>query len=221
MSLYAIGDIHGTLGALVSIFENHHFEKEDVIIFLGDYVDRGINTKGTIDWLTKYSVEYNFVFLKGNHEIMMSEARKGQSELLKWLYYGGSQTLDSYGIGDDPNWISKIDREHWSFIESGKAYYTIEDFIFVHAGLDPQSILTNQKEEILYWTSQDNPRAYGKDKLVICGHTSQKNGQIADFGHTICIDTYAHGGMWLTCLNVETKEYIKAKANGEIEKGRL
>jgi len=59
------------------------------------------------------------------------------------------------------------------------------------------------------------------DFLILCGHTSRKNGEIADFGHTICIDTYAHGGMWLTCLNIETGEFLKANNKGRTEKGKL
>ena len=62
---------------------------------------------------------------------------------------------------------------------------------------------------------------YLADKQVICGHTSRKNGKIHDFGHSICIDTYAYGGQWLTCLNVETGEFIQANEEGEVQKGNL
>lgn len=221
MSLYAIGDIHGTLGALKTIFKQNLIKKDDTVVFLGDYVDRGIDSKGTIDWLINNSADYNFIFLKGNHEIMMLNAKTGYRGLTEWLRFGGAQTLDSYGIGDDPDWESKISAIHWAFLENSKPYYEMGDYIFVHAGLESGIALADQSEHHLFWKKYEIPESYGNGKKVICGHTSRKNGEIADFGHTLCIDTYAYGGMWLSCLNVETGDFLKAKANGAIEKGKL
>jgi serine/threonine protein phosphatase 1 len=78
-----------------------------------------------------------------------------------------------------------------------------------------------QTDEAVFWKKYEKPKAYAPGKVVICGHTSRKNGKIADFGHTICIDTYAYGGMWLSCLNVETKEFIQANDKGEVVTGKL
>ena len=219
MAIYAIGDIHGCLGALKAIFNQGLINKKDLVIFLGDYVDRGPNSKGVIDWLIKHSRDFNFEFIQGNHEIMMLAARDNPNNLIDWLYFGGAATLDSYKIGYDSNLKAEIDIKHWEFIENGLPYIQLDKYIFVHAGLEIGIDLDKQNEHHLFWKKYETPEAYSQLNKVICGHTSRKNGEIADFGHTICIDTYAYGGMWLTCLNVETNEYIKANNNGTVEKG--
>ncbi|NND31199.1 MAG: serine/threonine protein phosphatase, partial [Saprospiraceae bacterium] len=109
----------------------------------------------------------------------------------------------------------------WDFMEKTLPYYRIDPYIFVHAGLEYDVPLENQDDNFLYWRKFFVPEPYAMDARVICGHTARKNGEIANFGHTICIDTYAYGGMWLTCLNVETKEFLKSNEMGEIEKGTL
>ena len=221
MAVYAIGDIHGSLKALQSIFSQKLIKRDDTVVFLGDYIDRGTNSKGVLDWLIENKKNYKFKFILGNHEIMMLTAKTSPEKLIKWLYFGGSQTLDSYKIGDDSNWMEKIDDTHWEFIDSCKAYYEIEDFIFVHAGLEVGKELEDQNKYHLFWKKYETPACYDSKKTIICGHTSRKNGEIANFGHTICIDTFAYGGKWLTCLNVKTKEFIKANNKGIITVGKL
>ena len=221
MALYAIGDIHGMLDALKSIFEKGDFSTDDTFVFLGDYVDRGPDSCGTIDWLIQNSQNYRFVFLKGNHELMMLAAREAPDQLSYWLFFGGAETLDSYGIGDQPDWIEHIPLAHWKFMEEALPYYQEGEYIFVHAGLEAGKPLEEQNHNTLFWKKFEVPEAYITGKEVICGHTSRKNGEIADFGHTVCIDTYAYGGMWLTCLNVETGEFIKANGSGKTQNGRV
>lgn len=221
MAVYAIGDIHGCLKALQTIFNQKIIKEEDTIVFLGDYIDRGPNSKGVIDWLIKNKRKYNFEFILGNHEIMMQTSKNNKERLREWLYFGGAETLDSYKISDDPKWVQKVDKSHWNFMDNCKHYLEIGDYIFVHAGLEKGKKLKNQNKHNLFWKKYEIPEQYSTTKKVICGHTSRKNGKIADFGHTVCIDTYAYGGMWLTCLNVETKEFIKTNNKGEVEIGKL
>ena len=218
MALFAIGDIHGCLTALKTIFHNQNIGINDQFIFLGDYVDRGPDSKGVIDWLIKNGKQYHFTFLKGNHEIMMLESRKSRQTLASWLGFGGHETLDSYGVADDVNWQNKIPNAHWEFMENCKHYHEAGSFIFVHGGLEPGKLLEQQSDHYLFWKKFITPEMYAPNKKVICGHTSRKNGKVADFGHTICIDTYAYGGQWLTCLNVETGEVLQANNKGEIRK---
>jgi len=221
MAIYAIGDIHGSYKALKTIFNQGMIQPKDKVVFLGDYVDRGPDSKGVIDWLINKRNSFDFEFILGNHEIMMRTAKTSPQRLTEWLHFGGTKTLDSYKIGDDKNWMNKIDKSHWDFIDSCLDYLKIESFIFVHAGLETNKSLDEQNKHHLFWKKYETPLAYDSSKTVICGHTSRKNGEIADFGHTICIDTYAHGGMWLTCLNVVTGEFMKANNRGQIEKGKL
>lgn len=222
MAIYAIGDIHGSIIALKTIFQQGLINEEDTVVFLGDYIDKGTDSKGVIDWLIEKRKTFNFEFILGNHEIIMTRA-KSSTETFKYWYesYGGSLTLKSYKISDKQDWISQIDKAHWDFIDSCLPYFKIGDFIFVHGGLEKNKSLEEQKEHYLFFEKFEKPLIYDPIKTVICGHTARKNGKIANFKHTICIDTYAYGGMWLTCLNVETNEFLKANNKGQIEKGKL
>jgi len=221
MSIYAIGDIHGSLKALQTIFKQEIIKPEDTVVFLGDYIDRGPKSKDVIDWLINNQKKYDFEFILGNHEIMMKTAKLSQERLEEWLYFGGNNTLNSYNASKNSNWIHKIDTSHWDFIDSCLDYLEIGNFIFVHAGLETGKSLDKQNKHHLFWKKYEKPESYNSTKTVICGHTSRKNGEIADFGHTICIDTYAYGGMWLTCLNVETGEFLKSNDKGQIKTGKL
>ena len=221
MSIFAIGDIHGCKKSLKAIFRHQSFSNKDTIIFLGDYVDRGPNSKGVINFIQKQAKTYQCHFLRGNHEIMMMESRTNRRKMREWLGYGGAETLESYKVKGGSNWVQEVDKAHWNFLEKTLPYYVIDPYIFVHAGLEYNVPLEKQDEKFLFWKKFQVPEPYRLDARVICGHTARKNGDIADFGHTICIDTYAYGGMWLTCLNVETKEFIKANDQGEVIKGQL
>ncbi len=221
MPTFAIGDIHGSLTALKTIFDQGIIKENDQVIFLGDYIDRGPDSKGVIDWFLENRKRYQFEFIKGNHEIMMLTARTSPERLMEWLQFGGAETLDSYGIGDDSDWEFKIDPVHWDFFENCLPYYEVGNIIFVHAGLEIGVPLNKQNKHHLFWKKYKTPESYLKGKKVICGHTSRKNGEIANFNHTICLDTYAYGGMWLSCLNVDTNEYIQANEYGMVELGKL
>lgn len=222
MAIYAIGDIHGSLTALKTIFKQGLIKKNDKVVFLGDYIDKGTDSKGVLSWLIEKRKVYDFEFILGNHEILMMAAKSSPKKYVEWVHnYEGIQTLYSYDMEDNLNWMNDIDKSHWDFIESCKPYLEIGDFIFVHAGLESNKKLEMQSEHDLFHKKYENPVIYDASKTVICGHTARINGKIADFGHTICIDTYAHGGKWLTCLNVETGEFLKANIEGQIETGRL
>ncbi len=149
----------------------------------------------------------------------MLTARDSPERLVEWLHFGGTNTLDSYGIGDDPNWMNRIPQSHWDFIDSCLPYLELREFVFVHAGLEHGKELNEQDKHHLFWKKYETPEMYDAAKTVVCGHTSRKNGEIADFGHAICIDTYAYGGKWLTCLEVDKRDYLKANNRGEIVSG--
>lgn len=221
MTTFAIGDIHGQVAALKTVFNEWAFGPDDTLVFLGDYVDRGPDVRGVIEFLITHPLKDQFVFLKGNHELMMIAARQGGLPLKQWVMNGGAETLDAYGIGDDPKWYQQIPASHWAFLESGLPYYESGSTVFVHAGLEPGVPPEQQDLHHLYWKKYLTPEAYDRNKTVVCGHTSRKNGLIADFGHTICIDTYAYGGQWLTCLDVDHLNYLQTRENGEVRKGKL
>ncbi|CAG5079323.1 metallophosphoesterase [Parvicella tangerina] len=221
MALFAIGDIHGCLKALQSIFNQDFIKKGDTVIFLGDYIDKGPDSSGVLDWLIEHKTTYNFVFILGNHEIMMKAASSSSKHFIEWLQFGGNETLQSYGIDNKSDWVQNIKTSHWDFIDSCLPFYEVDDYIFVHAGLEKNKELGKQNKHHLFWKKFEQPEAFSDGKTVICGHTSRKNGKIANFGHTICIDTFAYGGMWLTCLNVRTKDFLQANNSGETKFGKL
>jgi serine/threonine protein phosphatase 1 len=217
MSLWVISDIHGYSQALDSVFSAAKPKKSDTVVFLGDYIDRGSNSKAVIDWLINMKKKgYNFITLRGNHEIMMLKARSDRQMMSNWLVYGGDETLDSYQVDSGHKWQEQIPKEHWSFLKQTLPYYETKNSIFVHAGLAPGVPLQQQNDENLYWLLQKSPKPHSSGKTVFCGHTSQMNGEIKNFGHTVLLDTFICGGKWLSCLNVETGDYWQANQNNEI-----
>jgi serine/threonine protein phosphatase 1 len=221
MATYAIGDIHGCYNALETLLENIGSSSEDTFVFLGDYVNRGPKTKQVIDLLIDFAKKTNTYFLRGNHEVMMMVARGSEIGLNEWVDAGGDVTLKSYNTIPKDNWESSISSEHWAFLDNTLPYVQLEKYIFVHAGLKPGRSLEDQNKYNLFWKKYEEPDRYSEDEIVICGHTSRKNGEIANFGHTVCIDTYAYGGKWLSCLEVESGKYIKTNEDREVLNGSL
>ena len=222
MRTLAIGDIHGCLSALKALLRHVEPDASDTIITLGDYVDRGPDSKGVIDLLLDLRRSNDVICLRGNHEIMMLEARNNRSHALLWLHHGGNATLASY----DADNFERIPNRHWEFIASTVPYHQTETCIFVHANVLPDTPLDEQPEDVLFW--QHLPRwqlrkrpHHQSGKTVICGHTSQQSGEILDRESIICIDTFAHGGKWLTCLDAESLQWWQANESGEVRSGRL
>ncbi len=209
----AIGDIHGCLTALETLADAVGFTDEDTVVTLGDHVDRGSDTKGVIDFLLGLRRRTQFVALRGNHEAMMLDARDHRPARQSWLNVGGSSTLESYGAEA----LEDIPVAHWQFIESLLPYHESERHIFVHANLDPALPLEDQHEADLFWESFRDPAPHISGKTMVCGHTSQKSARIKRNSNAICIDTYAHGGGWLTCLDVDTDRYWQANERGEAQ----
>ncbi len=219
--IWAIGDIHGCFNALEALISEIDPADTDTLVFLGDYVDRGSNTKGVIDYLIQLDKKHECYFLKGNHEIFMLNGRDSEERLAEWLYFGGDATLASYNIKDTNQWEEKVGQTHWDFLEDLLPYKQISSAIFVHAGLTPGKNLTNHSQHELFWKKYIVPEKYSDDHYVVCGHTSRKDGKIADFKHSVCIDTYCYGGQWLTGLNVGSGEYLQTNERRQVQRGSL
>jgi serine/threonine protein phosphatase 1 len=200
----AIGDIHGCTIQLEALLEAVHPTDDDTVIFLGDYVDRGPDSKGAVERVRNWVKNRGAIALRGNHEIMMLEAKDDKAMLRMWMNVGGAECLASYSsrsgrIGK----FSEISDDHWSFLKNDLLpYYETPTAIFVHAGLDASKPLTEQPDDALYWSPLDKDISWPDGRMVIVGHTSQKSGQILKLGQTICIDTCAYHGGPLTCLDV-------------------
>ena len=130
----AIGDIHGCSIALVALLEAIDPQPDDTIVTLGDYVDRGIDSKGVIDQLISLADRCRLVPLLGNHEEMMLGAREGRSDFQFWMNCGGIACLDSYG---STGRIELVPRDHFAFLESCPAYFEAAQHFFLHANYKP------------------------------------------------------------------------------------
>ena len=153
MRTLAIGDIHGAAAALDALLAAVRPAADDRLVFLGDYVDRGPDSKGVLDRLIALSASHRCVFLRGNHEIMMTRAREGKPERKMWLSVGGTQALASYGRA--PGQMGRLEDvppEHWAFLEDDLAdWYETDTHLFVHAGLDDELPMDEQTELMLFW----------------------------------------------------------------------
>ena len=213
MRTLAIGDIHGCLTSLEAVVEQAGVSPGDTVVTLGDYVDRGPDSKGVIDFLIGLRERTKVVTLMGNHEILMMNARSSRRDLERWRGpgVGGDATLRSYG-GED---FRAIPREHWEFIEGALPFYEEQSHFFVHANAASDVELKDQDPFMLFWEKFRRVPPHRNGKVMVCGHTAQKSGVPANLGHAVCIDTCAYAGQWLTALDVSSGEYWQCNEAGE------
>jgi serine/threonine protein phosphatase 1 len=212
----AIGDIHGCALALRAILEAVRPRPSDLIVPLGDYVDRGPDSRGVLERMLQLRRECMVVPIMGNHDEMLLQARGGHHPTT-WLGVGGLATLASYGAGADLD-PAIIPYEHIAFLESCVAFYETETHIFLHASYLPHLPMSEQPSLALYWESlrEGVPDPHKSGKTVIAGHTSQRSGEILNLGHLICIDTCCYGGGWLTALDVGSGQVWQADREGRM-----
>lgn len=215
--IYAFGDIHGDLYKLKTLIERLYIkEKEDILIFLGDYIDRGKYSFEVIDYLIELKDKYNCIFIKGNHELMFLDFLKGNEYDEKiFMYNGGKTTIESYsknGYNIDYKtkyYMRSVPYRHSNFYDKLLNYHETEDYIFVHAGIYPGIPIEKNPDEILFWDRsfiRSNKKYEGK--TVVCGHTPSKN--VLNKKNKICIDTgscYESMGN-LTCVKLPERVFI-------------
>ena len=217
MNIIAFGDIHGEYYKLKRLVEKIHISADDTLVFLGDYIDRGRHSFEVINYLIELGKQYDCVFLRGNHELMFMDYMSGINEDM-FIWNGGVKTIDSYAQhGYDSarhnDYTERyIPKEHMEFFQNLKPYYETEGFVFVHAGVWPNTPLENLPDEILYW---DRSYIYGshaddyKGKVIVCGHTPSQD--IMNEKHRICIDTgacFERMGK-LTCVKLPEREFTQ------------
>ena len=222
MRYLAIGDIHGCSQALEQLLEVVQPQSEDIIITLGDYLNKGPDSFGVIERLLQLAQTHHLIPLKGNHEVQLLQARNHQFEHSVELEYLGIETLISYSLPGQELTLNNIPQSHWEFLEhSCLNSWETEHQIFVHANLDPKLPVNQQSESDLFWEKFTQPSPHYSGKTMICGHTSQKSGQPLNFGHAICIDTWACGGGWLTCLDVDGGQVWQTNQKGQVRSSRI
>ena len=213
----AVGDIHGCLAALRTVLQAIGPRPDDAIITLGDYVDRGPDSRGVLDELIALRSRCRLIPLMGNHDEMFLEICAGRKGLFdEWLPFGGDATVASYG-GRVPEEVPKA---HLEFLRACRSSYESQRHLFVHASYLAHLPLRQQPVEVLHWESlnlrQPGPHCSGKTAIV--GHTAQKDGEILDLGYLKCIDTCCYGEGWLTALDVESGRLWQADKIGRLRK---
>jgi serine/threonine protein phosphatase 1 len=198
--VYAIGDIHGSLDKLrdlMMLCERHADGRTASFIFLGDYIDRGPDSRGVVEALMDMQSRQpdRVIALKGNHEAVALEVVDGETEAELWLREGGTATLRSYDIDD----ARDLPDEHVAWLRALPLCYDDGRRFFVHAGVDPEKPLGAQRDRDLIWIREpflSDARDYGR--LIVHGHTPQTDG-IPDFrGNRLNLDTGAVFGRPLT-----------------------
>lgn len=220
--VYAIGDIHGSLVPLRLLRDaiREHAEAHPIarkcLIYLGDYIDRGFDSRAVIELLVNDPLPgFEHVFIKGNHEDGMLRFLADGSNALFWVAYGGIATMVSYGVkppdpANDENEVTRARKElaqklppaHLDFLAKLEPYRVEGDYLFVHAGIRPGVPLDEQREEDLLWIREDFLRSQQEfGKCVVHGHSITRQPDFQP--NRIGIDTGAFASGTLTCLVLE------------------
>ena len=170
--LIAVGDIHGDVFKLNCLLEQINLTKNDTLVFLGDYIDRGENSKEVVERLLMLSQNTKCIFLKGNHENILQNIIKFKSKeaYAHWYLSEGDKTLNSYGKFEE---ILKL---HGDFFKNLQDYYLTDDYLFVHAGIRRGKDLNLQTLEDFLWIRDDFIyKPHGLKQKIIFGHTPFDN----------------------------------------------
>jgi serine/threonine protein phosphatase 1 len=219
--IYAIGDVHGCSSLLERLLALIHAHvaafplRRPILVFLGDYIDRGPASRQVIDRLMVLRNQQEVIFLKGNHESYLIEFLKNPTILPRWFQYGGLETLQSYGLTPKSHLDLKeqdfvastlslaLNRlGHREFFDHLQISFVCEDFYFVHAGVRPGIPLDQQSEEDLLWIRDEFLHHKGElGKIVVHGHTPVSEAEVCP--NRINVDTGAYATGRLTCLIIE------------------
>jgi serine/threonine protein phosphatase 1 len=218
----AIGDVHGMYEKLIKLMDKIRFNPdEDLLIFLGDYIDRGPDPGRCLQYIFALQQQYPdvVVCLMGNHEVMMSsyfmQKRGSYNNLIvdyagSWLDNGGLETLKQLDEMDEG---TKEELLQW--VMNLPVKYQYQDYFFCHAGVDPDVPLTMQNEFDMLWRRQQWWEQYKGEETLVVGHTPvQKVMKLTGkerrtpkplflANHVIMCDTgaYMSGGK-LSCVDV-------------------
>jgi Calcineurin-like phosphoesterase len=220
LRIYAIGDVHGRadlLDRLLSRIDTHitaHPTVRPIYLLIGDYIDRGPDSREVLELLINCSQGREMVFLRGNHEAFVEDFLKDPAALRDWSKVGGLETLMSYGLQPPINADSAVQKElaqafnarlpkaHRDFLDQLVTSFTCGGYFFAHAGVRPGIPLSKQKQDDLLWIRDDfllHEEDFGK--IVVHGHTPVREIDIKP--NRINIDTGAYVTGRLSCLIIE------------------
>ena len=229
--VYIFGDLHGCPDEpalmLRHLEEQEGLTEKDLVIFVGDYIDRGPDSRAVLDLMLDFRGRFPKTrFLRGNHEDMMLDflgfgGRLGQA----FLYNGGLDTIQSYGISvfaPPEEMVKALPPAHFKFLCELESILVVDNFILVHAGLNPLRDLTAQNDGDVFWIRDEfitNVHSFGK--TVVFGHTPHQE-ILLHMPYKIGIDTGLVFGNKLTCIEVkEGKAFQLSRGKTEIVVGAL
>jgi serine/threonine protein phosphatase 1 len=224
LRLYAIGDIHGCAGLLdrlMALIEEDAARGRSQLVFLGDYLDRGPDSRGVVERLIAIAEKRpDTVFLKGNHEAVFLDFLASPAASEDWLHWGGAETLESYGV--EKPWLRPAEElaaemlerapaDHLAFLRGLELARAFGDYFFVHAGVRPGTPLDEQDERDLLWIRGDFHHAAAAmrpDKVIVHGHQPAKKP--VDAGWRIGVDTGAcfSGALTAVVLEGESRRFL-------------
>jgi serine/threonine protein phosphatase 1 len=221
--IIAIGDIHGCSAALAAVVEAVAPCRPDTLVFLGDYIDRGPDSRGVLELLLRLAGRCRLVPLLGNHEEMLLAALADRTALRGWLSCGGAETVRSYGWvagGGRRRLADLFPLEHRRFLAGCQSFHETATHLFVHAGYVPDLPLQRQPDAALRWwvTDARTARPHCSGKVAVVGHTPQMSGEVLDLGFLVCLDTNCHRGGWLSALDVGSGQVWQADRNGRLRR---
>src|SRR5262245_22075433 len=219
--LLASGAIDGCSRALDALLMAVNLAPDDRLVTLGDYVDRGPDSRGVMERVMLLHTTFNVVSLRGNHELMMLAARQSADSLQFWQAVGGREAMESYSPSRRALRMDDVPEAHWRFLRlTCVDWYETAEHFFVHANVDPDLPLDQQTSSMLHWEyfNEWSP-AHRSGKVMLCGHSEQRSGWPLVLPHAICVDTYCYGGGWLTCLDVFSGRLWQANQRGETRYG--
>lgn len=221
--VYAIGDIHGCYDLMKALLAEVAADaalcakgRRPVLVFLGDYVDRGPQSAQVVEalvWLQRRP-DFDVRLLKGNHEQAMLDFIETPQRGGAWLNFGGRATLESYGVlPPEPDAAAMIQARdelmtlmpaaHLRLLERLELMLGVGDYAFVHAGVRPGAALADQDENDLLWIRQAFLEAPGPhEKIIVHGHT-WLDERVQRHDHRIGIDTGAYATGVLTALRLD------------------
>ncbi len=210
---FVIGDIHGCLTALDALLAALQLAAVDTVVTVGDYVDRGPDSRGVLDRLIGLADRCEFIPLLGNHEASFLAVLDGYMGADAWQEeMGGDATLASYG-GE----LANVPAAHQVWLRHCRLYHEFDRWFVMHANYLSDVAIDRQPEDVQLWFSLREyvPPPHESGKIAIVGHTPQPEGKVLDLGHLKCIDTGCCYGGWLTALELESGDQYQANQAGE------
>lgn len=235
LRVYAVGDIHGSLGLFERLMymigedigRHCNGDVVPVIVFLGDYIDRGTDSRGVVERLIQGPIDgVDCRFLLGNHEASLLQFLQEPAKSADWLSFGGAETIASYGvrvsvgIREASRCAALRDRfrdalpdTHIAFLSGLETLVEFGDYAFVHAGIKPGRALARQRLQDLLWIREPFLSDHRRhERVVVHGHTVVESPEVRD--NRIAIDTgaYASGVLTSLVLQKDQKCLLQARA---------